>query len=200
VRVTQQRAVSIAANFFTSGFPLPMKGQKKMSKTTMTAEAFGETVGLSTRSVRDLVKRGVIAKSGTGFPPEAVKKYCAHLREAAAGRGGKASSSVATERAALLKTQRERAEFEFAKAREEYVPFAEVESLSKAFLTGCRAAIMAIPDRISPSLGLDRRTFVAIKEELRVILTDLAKTEAARLGRVPDSELLEMEKKLYDEE
>jgi phage terminase Nu1 subunit (DNA packaging protein) len=121
---------------------------------TVSVSEFASLVGVTTRTVSDLAKRGVIQKSGAGFAwPGELKKYCGHLREQAAGRGGAAASEVASERAALLRLQRERAQFEFAQQKKEYISWDESEQINAAIMSACRAAVLTITERISPSLG-----------------------------------------------
>jgi phage terminase Nu1 subunit (DNA packaging protein) len=153
--------------------PARTKGNPTV-KDEMSTDEIAALFGVSAQSVREQARRGVIAKSGKAFPvAESVRRYAAHLRAGAAARSGPESISVSVERAALLRLQRERAEFELSKSKKEYLPLAEVNAAGESVVRICRMAVMSIADRIGPSVGLSREGYFALKEECRIILTDL---------------------------
>ena len=138
---------------------------------------FAALVGVSTRTVSDLVKRGVISKVGAGLPhPAALQAYVAHLREQAAGRGGAAATEVASHRSELLRIQAERARFKLEQEREQWVEIADVEAHWGSALRTLRAGVLAIPTRVaSRTPGVTREMAYEMDQEVREALTQLAK-------------------------
>ena len=64
---------------------------------TITAAALADLLGVNTRSIRDLAKRDIIVRAGADYVlGESVRRYCAHLRKLATGRGGEAAITSAT--------------------------------------------------------------------------------------------------------
>jgi phage terminase Nu1 subunit (DNA packaging protein) len=125
----------------------------------VSVSEFAELVGVSTRTVSDLAKRGVIKKTGTGFAwPETLQKYVSHLREQAAARGGEAAADVAKHRSELLRIQTERARFAFETEQELWVTVDDVEANWGSCLRTLRAACLAIPTRVAARCsGLSRQ-------------------------------------------
>jgi hypothetical protein len=75
-------------------------------------DEFAQLVGLDDRSVRRLVKQGILTRDEKGFPPAAIEQYIAHRERAAeerAGGGayGKARAELVTEQARKAKHARE---------------------------------------------------------------------------------------------
>lgn len=91
-----------------------------------TQREFADLIGVSEAAVSDMVSRGVIAKGQT--LGDWLRKYCAHIREQAAGRAAKGGLDLATERAALARVQRIRIELENAVTRREQGPIDALES------------------------------------------------------------------------
>ena len=90
-----------------------------------THTVFADVVGVTPSMVTDLGRRGIIT---IGQPlRDQVRSYCAHIREQAAGRAGTGPLSLADERAALAKSQRERIDMQNAITRREYGPIAQIE-------------------------------------------------------------------------
>jgi phage terminase Nu1 subunit (DNA packaging protein) len=145
--------------------------------STITVSDFAELVGVSTRTVSDLVKRGVISKVGAGLPhPESLQRYVGHLREQAAGRGGEAAAEVSSHRASLLKIQAERAQFRLEQERELWVTVADVEAHWESALRTLRAGVLAIPTRVaSRTPGVTREMSYEWDQEVREALTELAR-------------------------
>ena len=121
-----------------------------------TQQVFGDLVGISQKSVSDLVSRSVLMH---GDPVGAwLLAYSAHLREQAAGRAAVGDLDLAGERAALARVQRERIEMQNGVTRGELAPVALIEEvLSKA---GARIGSLfdAIPGAVRrrvPSLSSD---------------------------------------------
>ena len=143
-------------------------------KDEMTAQQLGNLIGITASRVRELTRQGVLVRDGDGgtyVVARNVKSAFAHLRAGAAGRGGKAAAGVAQERAGLLAVQRKRAEFEFEKEREKWMPIAEFDRHLRTYTRWLRDEVRRIPDRL---LGVDRAVVIQMKDEIDRILTDIA--------------------------
>lgn len=146
------------------------RGQKM--KATVSAFELSSMIGVSTRTVRDLSARGIIARAGDGYPwPESNLRYTSHLRELASGRGGTAAASVATERARLLAAKATAAENENKLVSREFVPSNEVETEWSKRFEGIKRTLLALPSRIA---WLDRSTRAELDREIRALLSDIA--------------------------
>jgi phage terminase Nu1 subunit (DNA packaging protein) len=84
-----------------------------------TAEQLASLVGLSSKSVCALARRGVMIRGERGkFALEAsVRSYCGHLREAVAAQGRPTSSEAGKERARLASAMADKAELANAATR-----------------------------------------------------------------------------------
>src|ERR1700732_4299450 len=88
--------------------------------------------GVTEKTIRDLARRGIVARDGRDHYTrnESVRRYCAHLRDLATGRGGETAIASATaERARLARAQAAVVETKGKKLRGELVDAAEVESV-----------------------------------------------------------------------
>jgi phage terminase Nu1 subunit (DNA packaging protein) len=140
---------------------------------TVNATTLADLLGVSRKTIAEWATAGVVVRLGHGAYDlrRSVKGFARHMQ--ARDRGGSAMAEVSVERAALLRLQRERAEFELSKSKKEYLPLAEVNAAGESVVRICRMAVMSIADRIGPSVGLSREGYFALKEECRIILTDL---------------------------
>lgn len=97
---------------------------------------FSDLVGVSESAVSGMVKAGVITTGQSGG--SWLKDYCAHLREMAAGRAASGDLSLAAERAALAKIQRQRIELELEEKRGALIPIDLIEPRLKAYVIAAR--------------------------------------------------------------
>ena len=127
-------------------------------------------IGVNKVTVANLAKRGVIVRGDKRgcYRLESITRYCTHLREQAAGRGGE---DAAASRARLGTAQAELAEARAATLRGETLPTAEVEAFWRSKLKTFRARILGIGDRLR---HLPPRDHVKLTTELRAALTELA--------------------------
>lgn len=141
------------------------------------AAHLGALLGISERAARELGRRGVVPRDGDGlFPVRAcVRAYCAHLREAAAGRGGTgATSGLARERVRLVREQADKTELANGLTRRELVPAAEVEAEWSRVCVALRARLLALPSRVQQRLAhLTAAEVATIDREVRDALTEL---------------------------
>ena len=141
---------------------------------TMTADQLGALLGVSSRVVRELAQRGVIAKARRGAYPvaDSVARYCAHLREQAAGRSG--NSNLTAERIRVAQATAEKIELQNSVARGEMVAVSDVRREWITFATDLRAALLAIPARVSARVSLSREASALLDEELRLSLSEIS--------------------------
>lgn len=117
-------------------------------------------LGVNKVSLADLAKRGIAVrgkKRGCSLLEESVGRYCQHLREVAAGRGGEAGT---TARERLGQAQANLTETKARQLAGELVEASEVETLWRTKLKAFRNRVLAIPHRVpigSADRGLDAR-------------------------------------------
>jgi len=149
---------------------------------TITAAALADLFGVTTRTITDLAKRGIVVRSGRGYAMAAsVKGYCAHLRTLATGRGGdeKAISNATVERGRLAREQADHIALKNAVARRELVSAVEVEAEWSGVLRTVRAGVLAAPSRCQQRLPhLSVHDVAQIDAELRTVLTELGEASA----------------------
>jgi phage terminase Nu1 subunit (DNA packaging protein) len=134
------------------------------------SSALQRLLGINKSVLNELAEQGIAMrgeKRGT-YRMETVTRYCAHLREQAAGRGGEAGASA---RERLGAAQATLAEVRAAQLAGETVPKAEVEKHWTAKLRAFRNRILAVPGKLR---DLSARQNVILTTELRAALTELA--------------------------
>jgi phage terminase Nu1 subunit (DNA packaging protein) len=138
----------------------------------VTGAALGKILRMSERTSREYAKKKIFVRSGRGFDRDAsIGRYVEHLRAERVGkRGVGAGETLQAERAALLRMQRERVEFELQREKGLWIEAAEVEVGLGAAMHFVRGAMLSIPQR----LGVDRRTMNLVDREIRDVLTDVA--------------------------
>lgn len=103
---------------------------------TISQMEFGNIVGISQPSVSALIARRVLSPGATAG--QWMREYCGSLREVAAGRAAHGDITLATERAALARAQRERIEIQNAESRGELVRVSLIEPRLKDAIIGAR--------------------------------------------------------------
>lgn len=91
-----------------------------------TQREFAALIGVSEAAVSGMVSRGVISSGQT--LGEWLMRYCAHIREQAAGRATNGELDLATERAALAREQRIRINLQNAVTLRNLAPIAVMEA------------------------------------------------------------------------
>jgi terminase small subunit / prophage DNA-packing protein len=148
---------------------------------TITTAALADMLGISTRSIRQHAKDGILVRAGKEYAlAPSVRAYCDHLRKLATGRGGEAAMSTATaQRARLAKAQADFVETKNKRASGELVPAAEVETAWSGVLRTVRAGLLAVPSRVQQRLPhLTAHDVSEIDREVRDVLTDLGSAHA----------------------
>jgi phage terminase Nu1 subunit (DNA packaging protein) len=127
---------------------------------------FAELTSLTSGMVPDLLQRGIITDSQT--LKEQVRSYCRYIREIAAGRAGTGPLSLADERAALAKSQRERIDMQNAITRREYGPVSQIEYSVADTMAQAANMLDAIPGKLR--LANDKLT----SEDLNIVASVIA--------------------------
>ena len=154
----------------------------------ITQAAFGRLVGISQQAVSDLLRREVLqqGQSGTAW----LTRYCAHLREQAAGRAAAGDLDLAAERAALAREQRDRIAMQNAVTRRELAPISTLEIAVASVGRKIAAVLESIP------VNIKRRSKNLTAEDIAIITGEITRARniaaAAQLeeddGYVGDSE------------
>ena len=142
---------------------------------TITTAALADLLGISTRSIRQHAKDGILVRAGKEFAlAPSVRRYCDHLRKLATGRSGEAAISTATaERARLAKAQADHVELKNKRARGELVEASAVEAEWSSILRTVRAGMLAMPSRVQQRLPhLTPHDVGEIDAEVRAVLTE----------------------------
>jgi len=108
-------------------------------------------LGLSTKSLNELIDRGVIESRPTGqyTYEECSKQYLAHLREIAAGRMTVDGLDLSAERARLAKEQADAKEMENAVGRGELVKISDIVADFESQLQKAKVKLLAMPTKIA---------------------------------------------------
>lgn len=154
-----------------------------MTADDCSPEELAALIGVSTRTLTDLAKRGHVAKAKRGRYRLAasVTAYCAHLRGVAAGRGGDDQvATLTTQRARLAREMADAAAAKNAVIRGTMVAAAEVERTWSDILRTVRAGVLAVPSRVQQRLPhLGHADVAAIDREVRDALTEIGRDDPA---------------------
>ena len=143
---------------------------------TIQAAALAELLGVTTRTITDLAKRGIIVREGTGYGLAAsVQGYCKHLRDLATGRGGEAAIATATAaRARLASEQADAVALKNARLPGALLDAGAVEAEWSGILRTVRAGMLTVPSRCAQRLpGLTAHDVSEIDREVRAVLTEI---------------------------
>lgn len=132
-----------------------------------TQADFAEMVGLSEAAVSGLVSDGVLVRGET--MREWLLAYVDRLREVAAGRAAAGGLDLATERAMLARSQRERIDMQIARERRELTPTIVLEQV----LAGTAAKVAGVLDAI-PGM-VRRRVPQLVAADIDLIAAEVAK-------------------------
>ena len=122
---------------------------------------FGNAVGITQQAVSELIARGVLTEGATAGAW--LLEYCGNLREVAADRLGNGGLDLATERAMLARSQREKIEMQNEVMRRALAPKALLSQvLSAAAPKMCGKIETIVPTlRRRASFSADDLDFVA---------------------------------------
>ncbi len=143
---------------------------------SVTVVALADLIGVDRRTITELAQRNIAVPQGRGYAlAESVRRYCAHLRELATGRGGEAAIASATaERARLAHEQANHIALKNATLRGSLLDAGAVEREWSDLLRMVRAGVLAAPGRCAARLPhLGSHDIAEIDSELRTVLTEL---------------------------
>lgn len=111
-------------------------------------------LGVSDKTVGDLINRGVIQRASRGQYDldKCRKEYISHIREQAAGRAGAGDLVLADERARLAKEQADAKEMENAVERGDLVYIEDVAKQIENQLTKVRTKLLSVPTKVAPEV------------------------------------------------
>lgn len=145
----------------------------------LTAAELGDWLGLTGSRVSQLGREGILPREPAPgrkvhrYPLRAsVRAYCEHTR--AAVHRHKGNPELEAEKLRLTKANADKAEVATAKARGELVPASEVTGTVTGLMVELRNALLAAPERVASTVGLDRAATLALDAEIRAALTELA--------------------------
>lgn len=141
----------------------------------VSARGLSEWIGLSHQRISALARDGKIPRTEEGrfdLKP-AVAAYCDYLREGQRGRTN-TNPELQAAKVRAANAQAEKLEVANAKARGDLLNAADVQSTWTATVIDLRSAILAIPQRVSSTLGLDRRATRELDDEIRKSLEVIA--------------------------
>lgn len=135
-------------------------------------------LGVSTKTVAQLVREGLLRKSGRGkYALGSVTVYIEHLRQIAGSKGRPvtASSELNDQRTRLAKAQADEKELKAAALRGELINAAATELEWADVLRRVRSGVLSAPSRVRQRLPhLTAADAAEIDAELRDVLTEIA--------------------------
>lgn len=116
-------------------------------ETTCTTGELAEALGISLRTVRDLMSRGLIVKGKHGHVLlwESVKRYTDHLRDTKAKHGG--DGSLTSARAKLTEAQLVEQQLRNAKLTGDLISVSDAQVAWGRFGSVVKSSVLAIPSR-----------------------------------------------------
>jgi phage terminase Nu1 subunit (DNA packaging protein) len=117
-----------------------------------TLQQVAAHLGVSTKTVQDLLANGTIEKQGKGeYDLEVcLRGYISRLREMAASRVGNGDLNLTDERARLAKEQADAKEMENAITRGELVYIEDVAKRVEVALSNVKTKLLAVPTKVAP--------------------------------------------------
>lgn len=146
----------------------------------ITRAELAALIGVSERMITELAKQGIVIRAARGkYQMKAsVAAYCEHLRNTAAGRGGKDHvESLAGERARLAREQADGHALKNALLRGDTLDRVEVQATWSGIMSSVRSGMLAVTPRVQqqlPALTLAEAGIIEreIREALRVLGED----------------------------
>ncbi|WP_158873988.1 terminase small subunit [Antarcticirhabdus aurantiaca] len=122
--------------------------------TEVSTKDFGDLVGISARTVQNLIAEGTIERTASGKIPlaEATAAYCERLRKSAAGRAEAGDLDLTAERARLAKEQADAQEMKNAVGRGELLKAADVQRAWADILRMVQALMLSLSSKVQQKL------------------------------------------------
>ena len=152
-----------------------------------TLQQVAAHLGVSTKTVQDLLANKVIEKQARGEYDlnQCLKAYISRLREMAASRAGNGDLNLTDERARLAKEQADAKEMENAIARGELVYIEDVAKRVEQSLAKVRTRLLAIPTKVAPEAAAaddPKEVQTLIERQIVEALNELAGIDEADAG------------------
>jgi phage terminase Nu1 subunit (DNA packaging protein) len=145
--------------------------------STVSAPVLAAWLGVTPKTVRELVARGVVVRTDRGLYAleESVRRVIADLRATASARGDESSlARVREQRIRLARAQADAVEIKNKTLAGELVEAAQVESAWSSILRGVSAGCLAIPSRVAQRLPrLTAHDIAEVDAEIREALSTL---------------------------
>lgn len=137
----------------------------------ISRDALADLIGVKNSSIGGLVHKGVAVKIGRNryAQRDSVRNYCERLRTAQVGRPS-TNPELNAEKLRLVRAQADKQEQANAKVSGELLDSKEVAAEWTSTLVELRAAILAIPQRVAATCGLDRNAMFDLDTEIRAAL------------------------------
>jgi hypothetical protein len=152
-----------------------------MQSRALSSIDLASLLSTTPKTIASYAKAGVVhrLKRGKYDETKSVQGFAKHMRQLVEART-KGTTSVAAERALLLKVQRRRAELALERETGRMVD----EEEARLYFTGCFKVLqrhaLALPPRINHRIGGERAQLTIIDDEIRLFLNTVA--EAKPLG------------------
>lgn len=124
--------------------------------------------GIHKRTVQQWASEGVLKRGAAGFDVRASIRAVVDRLQIGRAKSG----DLTAERTRLAAMQADKVELQNATARGELIPAKEAASAWAATLIALRAAMLAIPGRVAPRLGLNAASLGDLDSEIRAALED----------------------------
>ena len=168
--------LSPARNPGNASYPLktPATGLPK----SVNADQLAALLGIQTRTISELVRRGAAVKSGAGRY-DLAKSVRAYILDS---RGKAKRADLEAEKVRLTKAQADAQELKVQEAQGRLLSSADVERQWSSILRDVRSAVLALPSRVQQRLGhLSAADVSALDLEIRDLLTELAEAPAVNV-------------------
>lgn len=152
-----------------------------------TLQQVAAHLGVSTKTVQDLLANGVIQKQARGEYDldQCLRAYISRLREMAASRVGNGDLNLTDERARLAKEQADAKEMENAITRGDLVYIEDVAKRVEESLAKVRTRLLAIPTKVAPEAAAaddPKEVQTLIERQIIEALNELAGINEADAG------------------
>jgi|GEM_PF-2224197 len=141
----------------------------KQSRPTFPVTFIAHALNIDERRVQQLVKEGIIPKSGRGKYDllSCSRGYIQYLQKLAnSSAAGRPASEINENRARLIKLKADQLEFQIGVEKKKYIPVVDVKTLMIRLITNAKSKLLSIPKRLAPIL-LPMKTEANIFKEIK---------------------------------
>ena len=147
-----------------------------MESRSISTSDLAHLLATTPKTIAAYANQGVVARLGRGRynEVESVRGFAKHARSTRTSSGDTATASVAAERAALLRAQRERAELTLERASGRLMDIDEVNAYVTKILVDERQRVLALANIMTHRASLSQEQSAVVEDEIRAFLTDMA--------------------------